>query len=348
MSIATLTWIGIALLVVQSGIFSGLNLAMFGLSVLRLEAMANIGNAKAKALLKLRRDSNFLLTTILWGNVANNVLLALLAESVMAGVLGFIFSTVVITLCGEIVPQAYFSRHALRVATLLTPILRLYQVLLYPVAKPSAWLLDQWLGKESVDYLPEDELMEVLYQHVLAPHSEVGDAEGRGAINFLALDDLLVTEEGERIDPKSLIKLPMVKGRPVFPEFTPDPQDLFVRKIQASGKRWVILVDEEDRPVFALDSIAFLCATLFHSGPVDPMEHCHRPVIVNDRDIKLSNILGQLQAEPGDDIIKRDVILVWGAEKRIITGTDLLGYLMRGIAKQAIETGEGTKARISL
>ena len=132
MSTTALTWIGIVLLVLQSGIFSGLNLAMFGLSVLRLEAMANIGNEKAKALLELRKDSNFLLTTILWGNVGNNVLLALLAESVMAGMLGFVFSTVVITLCGEIIPQAYFSRHALRVASLLSPVLRLYQILLYP------------------------------------------------------------------------------------------------------------------------------------------------------------------------------------------------------------------------
>lgn len=337
MSVTALTWIGIAILVIQSGIFSGLNLAMFGLSVLRLEAMANTGNEKARALLELRKDSNFLLTTILWGNVANNVLLALLAESVMAGMLGFVFSTVVITLCGEIIPQAYFSRHALRVASLLSPVLRLYQILLYPVAKPSAWMLDKWLGKESVDYLPEDEFMDILRQHVRAPETEVSHVEGQGAMNFMALDDLLVTEEGEPIDPRSLMKLPMVGNRPVFPEFSPDPQDSFVQKIQASEKRWVILTDEDEKPIYALDSVTFLCATLFHSDPVDPMEHCHRPLIVNHRNTKLSKVLGDLQAEPGDDIIKQDVILVWGTEKRIITGTDLLGYLMRGIAKQKNE-----------
>ena len=333
MSTTALTWIGIAILIMQSGIFSGLNLAMFGLSVLRLEAMANTGNEKAKALLELRKDSNFLLTTILWGNVGNNVLLALLAESVMAGMLGFVFSTVVITLCGEIIPQAYFSRHALRVASLLSPVLRLYQILLYPVAKPSAWMLDKWLGKESVDYLPEDEFMDILQQHTRSPETEVSHVEGQGAINFMALDDLLVTEEGESIDPKSLLKLPMEGARPVFPEFAADPQDPFVQKVQSSGKRWVILTDEDERPVYALDSVTFLCATLFHSESIDPMAHCHRPLIVNNRETPLSRILGQLQAEPGDDRIKRDVILVWGAEKRIITGSDLLGYLMRGIAK---------------
>lgn len=334
MTTAVWTWIGIAILILQSGIFSGLNLAMFGLSVLRLEAMANTGNEQAKALLDLRKDSNFLLTTILWGNVANNVLLALLAESVMAGMLGFIFSTVVITLCGEIIPQAYFSRHALRVASLLSPVLRLYQILLYPVAKPSAWMLDKWLGKESVDYLPEEELMDILQQHTRAPETEVSHVEGQGAINFMALDDLLVTEEGELINPDSILKLALVGNQFIFPEFSPDPQDAFVRKVQSSGKRWVVLVDEDEKPVYVLDSVTFLCAALFHPDPADPLDHCHRPLIVNNRETKLSNILGQLRSEPGDDIIKRDVILVWGDEKRIITGTDLLGYLMRGIVKQ--------------
>ncbi len=35
---------------------------------------------------------------------------------------------------------------------------------------------------------------------------------------------------------------------------------------------------------------------------------------------------------PGDDVIDHDLILVWGAQKRIITGSDLLGRLLRGIA----------------
>ena len=36
---------------------------------------------------------------------------------------------------------------------------------------------------------------------------------------------------------------------------------------------------------------------------------------------------------PDDDVIDNDLILVWGAQKRIITGADLLGRLLRGIAR---------------
>ena len=151
-------WIGIVFCVSQSAIFSGLNLAFFSLTRLRLEVEVESGNKAALRVLKMRRDSNFLLTTILWGNVGINVLLTLLSESVLAGVAAFFFSTFVITLLGEIFPQAYFSRNALRMASLLAPLLRFYQVLLYPLAKPLARLLDSWLGSEGVQYFREHHL----------------------------------------------------------------------------------------------------------------------------------------------------------------------------------------------
>jgi metal transporter CNNM len=74
----------------------------------------------------MREDSNFLLTAILWGNVSINVLLTLLSNSVLAGVFAFLFSTVIITFFGEIIPQAYFSKNALRMASLLGPVLSIY------------------------------------------------------------------------------------------------------------------------------------------------------------------------------------------------------------------------------
>jgi CBS domain containing-hemolysin-like protein len=95
---------------VQTGIFLGLNLALFSVSRLRLEIEAAGRNGDAVKMLSLSADSNFTLATILWGNVATNVLLTLLSESVLAGVGAFVFSTVAITFLGEIIPQAYFSR----------------------------------------------------------------------------------------------------------------------------------------------------------------------------------------------------------------------------------------------
>jgi metal transporter CNNM len=55
------------------------------------------------------------------------------------------------------------------------------------------------------------------------------------------------------------------------------------------------------------------------------------------RDMKtcLGSVIGQMRVvaeRPGDDVIDNDLILVWGPQKRIITGSDLLGRLLRNIA----------------
>ena len=146
----SLIWTGIALCVTQSAIFSGLNLAIFSVSKLRLEVEAASGNLDAISVLDLRKDSNFTLSTIVWGNVVTNVLLTLLSDSVLAGLGAFVFSTFAITVFGDIVPQAYFSRNALRMAARLRPLLSVYKVLLFPVAKPTAALLNWWLGPEGI------------------------------------------------------------------------------------------------------------------------------------------------------------------------------------------------------
>ncbi len=35
----------------------------------------------------------------------------------------------------------------------------------------------------------------------------------------------------------------------------------------------------------------------------------------------------------GDDVIDEDLILLWGKSKKIITGADILGRLLRGIVR---------------
>jgi CBS domain containing-hemolysin-like protein len=335
-STTLLTWVGIALCVLQSGSFSGLNLSLFGISALQLEARAAAGDADAKRLLELRGDPNFLLSTVLWGNVGTNVLLTLLTDSVLAGALGFVFSTFVITLGGEIVPQAYFSRNALRMATLMRPFLRFWQLALYPIAKPTALALDAWLGGEGIDFLGENELREVLKRYVASPTTEIGRVEGIGALNFMAIDDLSVLEEGEELDPKSVIALPVVAGKPVFPAFSSTPSDPFLQQIEASGKKWVVVTSPDSEPLLVLDADGFLRAAILGVKPVTVEAFCHRPILVQEVDTKIGDVLPRLRIErqyPGDDVIDEDLILVWGRERRVITGSDILGRLLRGIAK---------------
>ncbi|MCB2180816.1 MAG: DUF21 domain-containing protein [Desulfobulbaceae bacterium] len=335
-----LIWVGILFCVSQSACFSGLNLAVFSVSRLRLEVESASGNKDAAKVIQLRQDSNFLLTTILWGNVGINVLLTLLSNSVLTGVSAFIFSTFVITFLGEIFPQAYFSRNALRMASILSPVLRFYQIVLYPLAKPSALILDYFLGDEIVSYLKEKDMRHLIRKHIVADEADIDKLEGIGALNFLAIDDLRVSKIGAVIDPESIIPLPCVAGRLEFPQFTREALDPFLQQVQKSGKKWVIITNLENRPLYALDADRFLREALMGNDSFNPLSCCHRPIVVTDSGFSLGKVISRLRVWPEhseDDVIDEDIILVWTEQKQIITGADLLGRLMRGIALRKAE-----------
>jgi metal transporter CNNM len=332
--ISIAVWLGIALCVVQTALFSGLNLAVFSVSRLRLEVETAGGNKDAARLLLLRQDANFTLTTIIWGNVATNVLLTLLSASVMAGLAAFVFSTVVITLLGEIIPQAYFVRHAMTVGARLTGFLKFYRVVLFVVAKPTALMLDRWLGPEAIVLFRERDFRTLLSRHMGAVGTELGRLETIGALNFLDLDDVPVLAEGEPIDPRSILAVPTTRGRPQLPAFERLPSDPFLKLLDASGKKWVIFVDETGAPSFVLDAHHFLRDVLFDEVSVGPEPYWHRPIVVTDMSARLGDVIGLMRLlpeHPEDDVIDHDLILVWGEQKRIITGADILGRLLRGI-----------------
>ncbi len=336
--VETLTWIGIAFCVTQSALFSGLNLAVFGVSRLRLEAEQATGSEAAARVLDLRRDSNGTLATVLWGNVSINVLLTMLSDSAMVGVGAFLFSTFAITIFGEIIPQSYFSRHAMRMASRLSPFLRVYKFLLSPVARPTAWILDRWLGPEAAIYWPERNFRELIRRHVEADEADLSHVEGMGALNFLSLDDLPVGKLGRPVDELSILTLPHEDGRPVFPAFERSIDDPFLRRVQASGRPWVILVGPRGTPRWVLDAGRFLRAALFSEDEVDPLAYCHAPIVVKRSDALLGEIISRFEVRPEhprDYVIDEDVILVWAKVRRVITGGDLLGRLLHGVVVRA-------------
>jgi metal transporter CNNM len=326
--------LGVIVCILQSGLFAGLNLAVFSLSLLRLQIEADGGNSDAVKVLDLRKNANQVLATVIWGNVTTNVLLTLLSGALLTGLGAFFFSAFAITLLGEIIPQAYFSRNALRMTARFLPFLAFYRVILFPLAKPTAMLLDWWLGSEGVAYLKEQDIRLLIARHG-ASGGDIGRLEATGAQNFLDLDDVSICDEGEFVDEKSILSLPLANQRCVLPKFERSPNDPFLRQVDASGRKWVIITDTSGEPVFVLDAHHFLRDALFNELASDPTTYWHRPIIVRDMNARLGDVIGRMkvvQEHPDDDLIENDLILFWGTRKRIITGSDLLGRLLRGIA----------------
>ncbi|MEZ5336256.1 MAG: hypothetical protein R2741_14030 [Methanolobus sp.] len=76
---------------------------------------------------------------------------------------------------------------------------------------------------------------------------------------------------------------------------------------------------------------------MYGQGEFNPYHYCHHPIIVSDPQEKIGNVLHRLKVYPvdsEDDVIDDDLILYWNRddpEKIIITGSDILGRLLRGI-----------------
>jgi metal transporter CNNM len=157
--------------------------------------------------------------------------------------------------------------------------------------------------------------------------------ESQGALNFLAFDDVPVVSEGTILDPQSIISLDCGDGS-VPPHYDPELNGPLLTAVDRSGRKWVVLTDEADRPQWVLDADAFLRKALNHRRGFDLCDFAHRPIVVRDPGRSLGSVIQALKVDPehkGDNVIDQDVILYWGEEKRIITGADILGRLLHGI-----------------
>jgi hypothetical protein len=95
----------------------------------------------------------------------------------------------------------------------------------------------------------------------------------------------------------------------------------------------VVLVDPDGEPRLALNVDEFTRAALYGGEPLNAYDFSHRPIIVRNRTTTLGDVIRQLKTGPREktDVIENDVVLIWVEEKRIITGSDILGRLLTGI-----------------
>lgn len=187
-------YIIVTLLVIMSGIFSGLTLGYFSLDLAGLERKVNMGDIHAEKVYPIRKRGNLLLCTLLLGNVAVNSAMAVFLSSIATGLVAGLVSTGLIVVFGEIIPQASFSRHALLVGAKMAWLVRLIILLLYPVTYPISWILDKVLGEEIPTVWGKKELKEIIKQSEDSNKTSVDEDEERIVIGALEFSDKLVAD----------------------------------------------------------------------------------------------------------------------------------------------------------
>ncbi|XP_063345335.1 metal transporter CNNM4 isoform X2 [Pelmatolapia mariae] len=166
----------ICFLLVLSGMFSGLNLGLMALDPMELRIVQNCGTEKEKKYARkiepIRRKGNYLLCSLLLGNVlVNTTLTILLDDLTKSGVGAVVASTVGIVIFGEIVPQALCSRHGLAVGANTIVLTKLFMLLTFPLSWPISKLLDCVLGQEIGTVYNREKLVEML--KVTEPYNDL-------------------------------------------------------------------------------------------------------------------------------------------------------------------------------
>ena len=182
-----LQYLIIILLLGFSALFSGLTLGLMGLSAHELKRKADLGDSDAKRVYKVRRNGNLLLTALLVGNVAVNSILSVFLGSITSGVLAAALATILIVIFGEIIPQAIFSRFALKLGAKSAPFVRVLIVVLYPIVFPIAWALNRILGEELPTIYSKQELIKLIEEHEDLEDADIDEDEERilkGALTF--------------------------------------------------------------------------------------------------------------------------------------------------------------------
>jgi len=209
----------IVLLVLLSGLFSGLTLGLLGLNKSELERKIRLGDRRARKVYSVRKNGNLLLCTLLLGNVAVNSAIAILLGGVAAGFLAGIMSTSLIVIFGEILPQAFISRYALDVGARTVWLVKVFILILYPICWPISKVLDKMLGDEMSTVWSRRELKEIITYHKKSRGSRLDGDEERilhGALSFsdevvgnvmISRPHVFALEVNDVIDKKLILKM---------------------------------------------------------------------------------------------------------------------------------------------
>jgi metal transporter CNNM len=167
-----------------SALFSGLTLGLMSLGPHELKRKAEYGDIRAKKIYAVRRRGNLLLVTLLVGNVASISSVSIVLNSIAPGVVAGLLTTVLVTVFGEIAPQAVFSRFAMEIGARTAWLVHIIMIVLYPVAAPLAWILDKSLGDELPTIYSRKELVGILREHGGNILKSDEERIARGALTF--------------------------------------------------------------------------------------------------------------------------------------------------------------------
>jgi metal transporter CNNM len=239
----------------MSAVCSGLNISLMALRPSDLKRKAALGDANAKKILPLRVNSHLSLASILLTNVAVISATSIVLEHRYNGLIAGLASTLLIVIFGEIIPQAFFLKNALRITAIFAPLLRVMIIVTYPIAKPLQILLDKLFGHDESKLHSRHELGLIMAEHLGHKDSELDEDEVeiiRGALKLSethVADIMTPINEVYVVSDKTIIdahKIDEIKDNnysriPIFDSDTQEPTGVLLMKD-------LVDIDFDERP----------------------------------------------------------------------------------------------------
>ncbi|CDW71668.1 ancient conserved domain protein 2 [Stylonychia lemnae] len=164
----------IIILQLLSAMFNALNIGLMGLDPRYLELMTqgpfeskdDEQNAQyAKKIYTLRRKGNSLLTMILLGTAASNAVISVLMADIEGDIKGFLLSTSIITVFGEIIPQTFANKYSLQISSFLRWPAHFFYYATFLFCYPIGAILDKILGEEAGNVLSKHQMKRMFEQY---------------------------------------------------------------------------------------------------------------------------------------------------------------------------------------
>jgi len=200
--------IGLVLLLMSSGFFSGSETALTAVSRARMQALISQGNKRAIRVAKLHARMEKVIGTVLLGNTLVNALTAVLMSTVLTstfgdtGVMsavGAITATAFLYIFAEVMPKTFAINNADRFSLAVAPLVQFFVTLTYPITHVTQWICSGFLRLFGVKIVSEpgaEERIEELRGAIELHAGSVEEIQDTGQMlhSILDLDDVPVSD----------------------------------------------------------------------------------------------------------------------------------------------------------
>jgi Mg2+/Co2+ transporter CorB len=200
--------IGLLLLLMSSGFFSGSETALTAVSRARMQALISQGNKRAIRVAKLHQRMEKVISTVLLGNTLVNALTAVLMSTLLTNtfgdsgvmsVIGAVTATAFLYIFAEVLPKTFAINNADRFSLTVGPMVQFFVTLTYPVTHVTQWICSGFLRLFGVKITSEPGAAERIEELRGAIELHAGSVEeiqdtGQMLHSILDLDDVPVSD----------------------------------------------------------------------------------------------------------------------------------------------------------